>query len=297
MLFCEAFWERGRHSTCQWTAPFWHLLPASTPFRNPQAGHPITQLPLQTSFVVKIRRYTIQRTRRQCAARPRGPRLAPNNAPSNDRFGSSGARVSRSPASRPQGSRSTVRNFVLPRCCPALFEYVDTLLITIPLWHPTYCLTSPLLFVSSIYPLTGIPATRRKMDSSLLTRFGRKKQHEDSEGRSDDAPAVAPLVPQIVLPPYSRTANAPRYSRLPHSNEEILQYTPRYPDAQTSLDGGKFVQKWRHATLTLSDQDEKQLMPCYGRNALIHGELEVMAPGDVVEVSIMVSANLLIHSQ
>ena len=89
-----------------------------------------------------------------------------------------------------------------------------------------------------------------------------------------------------MLPAYVSSA-VPSYSPQPSLEEETLAYTPRYPGVHTRYHGN-FVQKWKHATIILKDQDEKEPLPCYGRNSVIHGELG-LSTSQVASVVIKVS--------
>lgn len=87
---------------------------------------------------------------------------------------------------------------------------------------------------------------------------------------------------QDNLPPYVSNEQPPGYSSTPLANETTMAHTPR-PGFRNQ--DGHYTRLWKQATLILHDQDENATRPSYSRGGTVNGELGLVFPEHIVEIS------------
>ncbi|KAJ7072203.1 hypothetical protein C8F01DRAFT_972378 [Mycena amicta] len=103
----------------------------------------------------------------------------------------------------------------------------------------------------------------------------------------------------VALPAY-RLTPAPSYAALPRLGDSTVEFTPRAgrPDAAT----GTITKRWRDLTVIFKNQCEGQdeldssLVPSYGRNATVCGEMGVGSPDTVLTITIKLEGNVHLSS-
>ncbi|KAG7445716.1 uncharacterized protein BT62DRAFT_969440 [Guyanagaster necrorhizus] len=93
----------------------------------------------------------------------------------------------------------------------------------------------------------------------------------------------------ISLPPYSKTAPPPHYSCEPIPGERRVEHTPR---SGPRIPNGTFIKKRGSLTVVLTEQQDDNPSPAYGREAAIHGALLLEKVDMILSVDIKIEGRL-----